>query len=71
MTAIQIEDLRSSIARFFVQATPGQSLALPFCADLWKDENGRLHIQHNGIASALFNETSDDIVSRLIRWSKA
>jgi hypothetical protein len=70
MTALQVEDLRSSIARFFVRATPGQSLALPFCTDLWKDENGRLHLQRNGVSTSLFNETSDDIVDRLIRWSK-
>ena len=71
MTTSQAEALRSTIARFFVHATPGQSLALPFCTDLWKDENGRLHLQHNGASTSLFNETSDDIVDRLMRWSKA
>jgi hypothetical protein len=71
MTPLQVEDLRSSIAGFFVRATPSQSLALPFCTDLWKDRHGRLHLQHNGASTSLFNETSDDIVDRLIRWSKA
>jgi hypothetical protein len=71
MTTTQIEDIRSAIARFFIKAGPGQSLALPFCTDLWKDETGRLHMQHNGISRSLFNETSDDIVAKLIRWGRA
>lgn len=71
MTASQINSLTTSIARFMTVAGPGRCLALPFCTDMWKDDNGRLFMQHNGISWALTNETSDDIVAKIVRWGRA
>lgn len=70
MTPAQIESLKTSIARFIAIGSPGRCLSLPFCTDMWKDNNGRMFMQHNGISWALYNETSDDIVAKLVRWSK-
>jgi hypothetical protein len=70
MTTAQIEFLTSSIARFIAIGNPGETLALPFGTGMWRDETGRLFMHRNGHGCALYNETSDDIIAKLIRWSR-
>ena len=68
----QSEDqLHSLIARFMVEAKPGARLDLPSIAFLEKRGDGRIILGRDGfIGTLLFNETSDDIMARIIRWSK-
>jgi len=71
MTSSFIEDqLLSIVAAFMVESKPGDVLALPAGAMLCKREDGRLMLGRNNISWTLFNETSDDIVAKIIRWGK-
>ena len=65
------DQLHSLIARFMVEAKPGARLDLPSTAFLEKRGDGRIILGRDGfIGTLLFNETSDDIMARIIRWSK-
>lgn len=71
MTSSFAEDqLLSIVARFMVEGRPGDVLALPAGAMLCKRQDGRLVLGRNSISWTLFNETSDDIVAKIIRWGK-
>ena len=71
MTSSFIEDqLLSLVAAFMVEGEPGDVLLLPALTTLCKREDGRLMLGRNGTFWTLFNETSDDIVAKIIRWSK-
>lgn len=69
------DQLLSLVAAFIVEGKPGTTLVLPSLASLRKAEDGRI-IMHNltvwgAVGTRLHNETSDDIVARIKRWSKA
>ena len=65
------DQLHSLIARFMVEAKPGARLDLPSLAFLEKRGDGRIILGRDGfIGTLLFNETSDDIMARIVRWSK-
>lgn len=68
------DQLLSLVAAFIVEGKPGAMLLLPSLASLRKAEDGRI-IMHNltiwgSVGIRLHNETSDDIVARIKRWSK-
>ena len=72
MTSSYFQDqLLSIVARFIVEALPGQELLLPSMAALRKDQDGRLMMGRNGSFWPLHDETSDDIVARIVRWGQA
>lgn len=69
------DQLLSLVAAFIVEGKPGAKLLLPSLASLRKAEDGRI-IMHNltiwgDVGVRLHNETSDDIVARIKRWSRA
>lgn len=76
------DQLLSLVARFIVEGKPGATLLLPSLAWLRKRDDGRMLMGRentigtmimgydNSIGSLLFNETSDDIVATIVRWSK-
>lgn len=65
------DQLLSLVARFIVEGKPGATLLLPSLAWLRKRDDGRMLMGRDGsIGSLLFNETSDDIVGMIVRWSK-
>jgi len=66
------DQLLSLVARFIVEGKPGATLLLPSLAWLRKADDGRILMGRDGsIGNRLHNETSDDIVARIKRWSKA
>lgn len=66
------DQLLSLVAAFIVEGKPGATLLLPSLAWLSKREDGRMTMGRDGfIGSLLHNETSDDIVARIKRWSRA
>lgn len=72
MTSSYLQDqLLSIVARFIVEALPGEELVLPAKASLRKNEDGRLLMGRNGSFWPLHDETSDDIVARIVRWKEA
>lgn len=71
MTSSFIQDqLLSIVARFIVEGVPGEELLLPSMAALRKNDDGRLMMGRNGSFWPLHDETSDDIVARIVRWGK-
>lgn len=71
MTSSFIQDqLLSLVAAFIVEGKPGEKLLLPSMAVLCKREDGRLMLGRNGTFWTCFNETSDDIVAKIVRWGK-
>jgi len=67
------DQLLSLIATFIVEGKPGATLLLPSLAWLRKAEDGRILMGRDtwgSVATRLHNETSDDIVARIKRWSK-
>lgn len=65
------DQLHSLIARFMTEAQPGARLSLPSIAFLEKRGDGRIILGRDGfIGTLLFSETSDDIMARIVRWSK-
>lgn len=65
------DQLHSLIARFMVEAKPGARIELLSIAFLEKRGDGRIILGRNGfMGTLLFNETSDDIMARIVRWSK-
>ena len=66
------DQLLSLVAAFIVEGKPGAMLLLPSLAWLRKAEDGRILMGRDGsIGTRLHNETSDDIVARIKRWSRA
>ena len=66
------DQLLSLVATFIAEGKPGATLLLPSLAWLRKADDGRILMGRDGsIGTRLHNETSDDIVARIKRWSKA
>lgn len=66
------DQLLSLVARFMVESKPGDALLLPSLAWLRKADDGRILMGRDDfIGTRLHNETSDDIVARIKRWSRA
>ena len=68
------DQLLSLVAKFIVEGKPGAVLFLPSLAWLQKREDGRMLMGRDcdgSMGTLLHNETSDDIVARIKRWSKA
>ena len=66
------DQLLSLVAAFIVEGKPGATLLLPALAWLRKSDDGRILMGRDGfIGTRLHNETSDDIVARIKRWSRA
>ena len=76
------DQLLSLVARFIVEGKPGATLLFPSLAWLRKRDDGRMLMgrentvgimitgRDNSTGTLLHNETSDDIVARIVRWSK-
>lgn len=68
------DQLLSLVAAFIVEGKPGATLLLPSLAWLRKTDSGRILMGRDNdgcIGTFLYNETSDDIVARIKRWSRA
>ncbi|MEB3208945.1 MAG: hypothetical protein VKK63_08515 [Synechococcus sp.] len=69
------DQLLSLVAAFIVEGKPGATLVLPSLASLRKAEDGRIIMKNltvwGSVSTRLHNETSDDIVARIKRWSRA
>ena len=70
MTTFSQDQLLSMVAEFMNEANPGDRLLLPANAELRVRGDGRLMMGLNGSLWTLFNETSDDVVYKIVRWGK-
>ena len=70
MTTLSQDQLLSIVAKFMNEANPGDRLLLPANTELRVRGDGRLMMGRNGSLWTLFNETSDDIVHKIVRWEK-
>ena len=70
MTTLSQDQLLSIVAKFMNEANPRDRLLLPANAELRVRGDGRLMMGRNGSLWTLFNETSDDIVYKIVRWEK-
>jgi len=70
MTTLSQDQLLSMVAEFMNEANPGDRLLLPANTELCVRGDGRLMMGRNGSLWTLFNETSDDVVYKIVRWEK-